>query len=132
MVHFGSLAMRSIGRRGALLLAAFAVSIGMLFATAAGPVTQAHAGGEYFCYSAVGPWGTCQGPGRWLTWVRALGYQHFACSDAVYQGNVVTNWACAAPNTWSNSYFDGSRFMSGIIKNNAAGNGQIWGYEEFL
>ena len=132
MTHSGSFDVRSIGRRGALLLTTLAVSVGLFFAIAAGPVTKAQAGGEYFCYQVAGPWGNCFGPGgRWLTWVRALGYNHAACSNA-YQNGFVTNWACAPTGTWSNAYFDGSRFMTGVVRNNTASNNQLWGYEEFL
>jgi hypothetical protein len=128
-----SLDPKSVGRRGVLLLTALAVSIGMFFAIAAGPVTKAHAGAEYFCYSYVVAQGNCFSSGAHpLTWVRGYGYNHSACSNA-YLNGFVTNWACAPTGTWSNSYFDGSRNMVGVVRNNAPGSpGQIWGYQEYL
>lgn len=132
MNHIELLGVRSIGRRGALLLVALAASIGMFCAVAAGPVTKAHAGGEHFCYVVASPHGQCGGPSRWTTWVRSYGYWHSACSNAFQGGSPVTNWACAPTHTWSNSYFDGTRWMQGVIKNNVGVNNQIWGYQEFL
>lgn len=115
------------------LVAAVAAAGTMTLAFAAGPVPKAHAGAEYFCYQLAAPQGNCFGPGaRRLTWVRAYGYNWAACSNA-YLNGFVTNWACAPPNTWTNSYFDGSRNMVGVVHNNSNGNqNQLWGYEEFL
>ncbi len=84
--------------------------------------SQAHAGAEYFATSSLRRREHCFGPGaRQLTWVRALGYQWAACSNA-YLNGFVTNWACAPAGTWTNSYFDGSRNMVGVVHNNSNSN----------
>jgi hypothetical protein len=123
--------------RGVLLLAGLATVVAMLAAILAGPAPDAKAnGGEYFCYYLAEPYGhsgdRCYAStGRYLTWVRALGYNHSACSDA-YKEGLVASWACAPTETWSNSYFDGSRDMLGVIRNNVTCcTNQIWGYEEY-
>jgi hypothetical protein len=134
MVHSRLSAMKSIGRRSTLLLAGLATAIAMFLALI-GPVTQAHAGAEYFCYYLAGPYGGAsdrcysQNP-QHLTWVRSYGYNHSACSDA-YWGGLVASWACAPTGNWSNSYFDGSRYLQGVVRNNAGENNQIWGYQEW-
>jgi hypothetical protein len=118
-------------RRTRLLIAALAAAAALIVAMAAGPVSQARAtGAEYFCYASVGGYGTCIGNAHWLILVRSLGYQHSSCSDA-WSGGPVQEWHCAAVNQWSNSYFDGSRWMQGAVKNNAAGTNQLWGYMEY-
>ena len=126
----------SLGRRSTRLLAVLALAVGMLLAIAAGPTPKAHAGAEYFCYHLAAPYGSagdrCYSPNaRWLTWVRSYGYWHSACSNA-WKDGLVTSWACAPTGNWSNSYFDGSRFMLGVVRNNAGSNNQIWGYQEFF
>lgn len=132
MTHSGSFAVRSIGRRGVLLLAALAVSIGMYAAIAAGPVTKAQAGGEYFCYSNVGPWVNCfSSNARWLTVVGAFGSNHGACSNG-WKDGFVTNWGCGPAGSWNYTYFAGNRYMLGVVRNNSANNNQIWGYQEYL
>lgn len=125
--------MRLIGRRGVRLWTALAVSAAMSFAIAAGPsVPQAHAeGAEYFCYELAAPHGNCFASNvHYLTWVRGLGYQHSACSDA-YLNGFVTEWKCAPTGTWSNAYFDGSRNMVAVVHNNAGSQNQLWGYQEW-
>lgn len=135
MSHSGlSACVRSIGRRGVRLWAALAVSAVMSFAIVAGPsAPEAQASGaEYFCYELAAPWGNCFASGaHYLTWVRAYGYQHSACSNA-YLNGFVTNWACAPTATWSNAYFDGSRNMVGVVHNNTGSQNQLWGYQEYL
>lgn len=137
MTAAGAAGARPLGRRGLLLLATLVATVGMFAALAAGPVAKAQAGGEYFCYYLAAPYGQsgdrCYSPNaRWLTWVRAYGYDHSACSNA-WKDGLVTNWACAPTATWSNSYFDGTRFMLGVIRNNNQSNyNQIWGYQEYL
>lgn len=134
MDHSGLVDMRPIGRRGVHLWVALVVSAMMAFAIAAGPsVPQARASGaEYFCYELAAPNGNCFSAGaHLLTWVRAYGYQHSACSNA-YLNGFVTNWACAPERTWSNSYFDGSRNMVAVVHNNSNNNtNQLWGYQEW-
>ncbi len=127
-------ASRAIGRRGLRLWAALAISAVMAFAVAAGPsAPKAHASGaEYFCYELAAANGNCFGTAHNLTWVRAYGYQHSACSNA-YLNGFVAGWACAPTATWSNAYFDGSRYMTPVVHNNVSCcTNQLWGYQEFL
>lgn len=137
MINTGHTGARPLGQRGAILLAGLAASIAMFFAIAAGPVANARAGAEYFCYHYAAPYGQagdrCYSPNaRWLTWVRSYGYNASACSNA-WKDGLVTSWACNVQGAWSNSYFDGSRFMLGVVRNNNVnGNNQIWGYQEFF
>jgi len=123
---------RTLGRQTRRLLVALLLAAATLIAIAAGPTPKAHAGAEYFCYTLAAPSGNCFGPSRYVTWVRAYGYNWAACSNAYY-GGFVDVWRCAPPGNWSNSYFDGSRLMPGVVHNNSAGNqNQLWGYQEFL
>jgi hypothetical protein len=134
MTHSGMFSMRLISHRGVRLWAALVLSAVMALAVAAGPsAPKAHASGaEYFCSVLAAPNGNCFGTAHNLTWVRAYGYQYSACSNA-YQGGFVAGWACAPAGNWSNSYFDGSRYMTPVVHNNSAGNqNQLWGYQEFL
>jgi hypothetical protein len=131
MGHSGLFGVRSFGRRGALM--ALVIAAAMSFAIAAGPATpKAHAGADYFCYELAAAYGNCfSSSAHYLTWVRAYGYQHSACSNA-YLNGFVTNWACAPTATWSNAYFDGSRNMVGVVHNNTGSINQLWGYEEYF
>jgi hypothetical protein len=128
---------RSLGHRASLLLAALAVTVGIFVAAVAGPVPQAHAtGAEYFCYYLAAPYGSAgdrcySSNAHWLILVRSYGYWHSACSDAWKEG-LVAEWSCAPTANWSNSWFDGSRFMLGVVRNNTTGaNNQLWGYMEY-
>jgi hypothetical protein len=138
MVHSRPLDVSVIRRRGALILAALATSVCLFTALVAGPVPQARAeGAEYFCYYLAKPYGQSgdrcyASTGHYLRLVRSFGYNHSACSDAWKEEKLVTNWACAPTETWSNSYFDGTRDILAVIRNNTTGaNNQIWGYQEW-
>lgn len=137
MSHPGVVSAKSIGRRGALLLAAFATALAMPCASFA---TQAHAEGkfaEYFCYYKAAPYGLSgdrcyASTGHHLVGVHAYGYEHSACSDAWKEEKLVTSWVCAPTATWSNSYFDGTRDILAVIRNNVTCcTNQLWGLQEW-
>lgn len=133
MNYSGLANMRSLGRRGIRLWAALVISAVMSFTIIAGPsAPRANAAGaQYFCYTLAAPWGNCfSSQAHYLTWVRAFGFDHSACSNAYFNG-FVTEWKCAPTETWSNSYFDGSRNMVAVVHNNTGSQNQIWGYQEW-
>lgn len=133
MSHSGLLGVRSLGRRGARLWAALAVSAVMAFAVVAGPeAPDAHAGSaEYFCVQEIAAaWGNCFGNAHNLTAVHAWGIEHSACSNA-YLNGFVGEWKCAPTGTWSNAFFDGSRFMTPVIHNNTGSINHYTGLSEF-
>ena len=133
MSNYGLSGLRQVSHRVARLWAALAVAAALSFAVAAGPAaSKAHASGaEYFCYEKVGAYGNCFSAGaHLLTWVRAYGYEHSACSNA-YLNGFVTEWKCAPTATWSNAYFDGTRNMVGVVHNNTGSLNQLWGYQEY-
>lgn len=134
-----SVGLRSIGRAGRLAVVLAATFAVMATAAASGPVATAQAGGNFFCYTQVAPYGhagdRCYAQvGGYLTLTQAYGYSRSACSNAwLTNHGLVTNWACAPIGTWSNSYFDGSRYLHGVVRNNNQNHStQIWGYQEYL
>jgi hypothetical protein len=124
----GLAAARKSTRRLAVLVvlaAALLTSAWMSF----GPVSQANATINQFCWGAgVGPWGQCSaGFTRPLLMVAGKGGQHSGCVNAYHGSNLVSSWACSPTNTWTQIYYDGSRWLHGTVKNNVGVNNVLYG-----
>jgi hypothetical protein len=110
-------------------IALFVAVVG-LCCIAGGSAPKAMATEQAFCngvwLAAYGnvPNDRCTGPAypQYITRVSSLGQYHSSCADAIYYPGsyegLVTSWACAPTGAWSNVYFDGSRLLGGIIRNN--------------
>jgi len=119
------------GRYRKYLAVVIAVCMGFLFASAIGSASKAMAGEQAFCNGVwLGPYGKnvpndrCTGPAfpQYITRVSSYGLYHSSCADAIYYPGsyegLVASWACAPTQTWSNIWFDGSRLLGGIVRNN--------------
>ena len=131
MSHTERFSLDQHGQYRKYLLAVVAVCTGLLFASAIGSASKAMAGEQPFCNGVwLGPYGQsvpndrCTGPAypQYITKVSSYGTYHSSCADAIYYPGsytgLVAPWACAPTQTWSNIWFDGSRLLGGIVRNN--------------
>lgn len=108
-----------------LLIVALPMTAFLLTAVMA-PKADAWTHDEQFCFSWHGKYGgendRCYGPSyEPLEAVAGRGVVHSACVDAVNTGGaLVASWVCAPTNTVGEIYFDKTRLLDGVVRNNVS------------